>query len=517
MKKAIALLCLLWTIIGLSACGGPVAAETVQPRGETVYIHAEKLTTEAESSELPTTAPAESDSAESTEESEEDSREESAESLTEGPKLGLVKEKGKWYYYSEPGVRFKGWLQTSQGYSYFDEARVTGLYVIDGDTYYFPGGIMATGRRVIRGRVMVFDEESGKLLPEETTEAPTRSGPPHGVVQGLLYNQGVLQHGYVQVDGNWYLADEEGRIITGRQFVGGLWRYFKEDGSLAYGLVKNTAGDYYFANEEGILESGFVLSDGVLRYFDPSTLTMLRNTSVGSYQIDGSGICSKKAVEVTDANLDAHIDSILAEIGTSPRAIYEYVSQNYVYVVMGWDTERNMAIHFLNTGYGACIHFCAVTEMLLNRCGYATHWVRGELGHYWLLVEMSPGVWRHMDTMRKNYHVYNLTDAEVLAKHDNPYGVNFHWDASKWTSTTTTGLGDGPSAVPATTPAPETNPPETEPPETNPPETAAPLTEPPLTESPETSIPAESAETWAEESATYEEENQEQETTAQLP
>ena len=457
-----------------------------EPAGEPVFIHAVKLTAEASLEPLTETETPATGENEATEPETEESTPAAAPQETEEElPLGLVYERGRWYYYVEPGVRFKGWLQTEAGYSYFDEARVTGFYKIDGEHYYFREGIMATGRLVFMGLEMYFDELSGKRLwirPVAAEEDPESSDgkEKQGVVGGKLYRQGQLLKGYVNLDGSWYLTDDDGKVLTGKQLVEGQWRYFLPNGPQAYGFIE-TAGDCYFADEEGVLCEGFVLTGGVLRYFDPESLAMVRNTIVGSYQVDASGKCTKKAVEVTDANLDDYIDSILAEIGRSPRAIYDYVCQNFIYVVMGWDTERNMTIHFLNTGYGACIHFCALTEMLLNRCGYATHWVRGELGHYWLLVEMSPGVWRHMDTMRKNYHVYNLTDAEVLAKHDNPYGVNFHFDNTKWTSSTTTGLGDGSPAEPAVTEAETT--------------TASPAEEPVETDAPEESTAASSTET----------------------
>ena len=422
--------------------------ERTEPAGEQIYIHAVKLTAAASLEPLTETPAAAESETTQPEESTQATEPPETEAAEEKPPLGLVFEKGKWYYYAEPGVRFRGWLQTEAGFSYFDEARVTGFYTIDGENYYFPKGIMATGRVSFRGSEMLFDELSGKRIWEREMAAESDLGEDtgtkkkHGVVDGRLYDQGQPLTGYVNLDGKWYLTDNEGKVLSGKQQVEGKWRYFLPSGPQAYGFIES-AGDCYYADEEGVLCDGFVLSGGVLRYFDPGSFAMVRNTVVGGYQVDASGKCTKKAVEVTDANLDDYIDSILAEIGRTPRAIYDYVCSNFVYVVMGWDSNRNMAIHFLNTGYGACIHFCALTEMLLNRCGYATHWVRGELGHYWLLVEMSPGVWRHMDTMRKNYHIYNLTDSEVLAKHDNSYGVNFHFDNTKWTSSTTTGLGDG--------------------------------------------------------------------------
>ena len=425
-------------------------AET-ETLGEAVYIRAQKIIPGQEG-----------------EESDPQSRESQAESEippeTEAPQAlpyGLVREGARWYYYAEPGRRFRGWIRTEEGYSYFNEARVEGLVRIDGDIYYFPQGVMHTGTVVIRGVEMVFDGESGRRVSARqlyTVMEDDRNL--QGVVGGVLYERGQIMRGYVRVEGKWYLTDEEGLILTGKQLHQDKWYYFTPEGPRAEGFIEDPSGEAYFAGEDGTLQGGFVMTEKGLRYFDPESLAMVRNAFVGSFRIDGNGRCSKVAVEVTEANLDAYVDSILAEIGRTPRGIYDYVCENYIYMVQGWDTERNMAIYMFNNGYGACIHFCAITEMLLNRCGHATQWVRGEEGHYWLLVEMSPGVWRHMDTMRKNHHVFNLTDDELWAKHDGPYGivqgVNFHWDRTKWTSTTTTGQGGGPEADPPAGTEPET-------------------------------------------------------------
>ena len=511
MKKIIALLFLLSAIcLSLAACGGPVdvAAETL---GDPVYIKAQSPAEDPPETPPPTTPDAADpteDPSPQTEPASEDPTEPAGEKIL----LGYVRENGRWYYYAEEGVRYTGWLQTEAGYSYFGEARKEGLCRIDGAFYYFQDGIMQTGRRRVRGTFMEFDEVTGRRLgdpdptvPGDPTEPSETDRPLHGAVDGKLYEHGVIVTGLREIDGAWYYADEAGNVLTGKYLLNGSWYLFCSDGRRGEGFFEE-GGNWYFAEDTGALKGGFVPAGGALRYFDPGSFAMVRNTSIGIYRIDESGICHRDAAEVTDATLDAYADSILAAYGRSPRNIYDYVSQNYAYTVMGWDSVRNLAIHMFNTGYGSCLNFCAITELLLNRAGYATQWVRGELGHYWLLVEMSPGVWRHMDTMRKNYHVYNLTDAELLAKHDNPYGVNFHWDTTQWTSTTTTGRGDGPPAgTPATeapteatteapteepaTEEPTTEEPTTEEPTTEESTTEAPATEEPLTEEPATEAP----------------------------
>ena len=504
MKRILILLSILSVMcLSLAACGGSVGAET-ETAGDPVHIRAESPAQTAPApgtSEGTSLAPSgEADPSSASDPSSETdpaAQSEPQSGEASGTRLGIVRENGRWYYYPEEGVRYTGWVLTEAGYSYFGEARKEGLCRIDGAFYYFKNGILQTGRHRVRGTVMEFDEVTGRRLgdPEPTepeeTETPAESteggGLLHGVVDGKLYDHGRIVTGLNEVDGAWYYADEAGNVRTGKYLLNGSWYLFRADGRRGEGFFSE-GGKYYFAEETGALKGGFIPADGQLRYFDPGTFEMVRSTTVGIYRIDADGICHRDAEEITDATLDAYVDSILAAYGSSPRNIYDYVSQNYAYTVMGGDTNRNMAIHMFNTGYGSCLHFCAVTEMLLNRAGYATQWVRGELGHYWLLVEMSPGVWRHMDTMRKNYHVYNLTDAELLAKHDNPYGVNFHWDTSQWTSTTTTGRGGGPQAG-TPTEAPATEPPETEAPTTEAPETEAPTTEAPETEAPTTEAP----------------------------
>ena len=453
MKKIIHFLIILSAAVCLlGGCASDAIPVSLPPGGETVSVHALKASDESGHAEDPS----------------------SADHLPQG----FVNENGKWYYYALPGVRFKGWIQTEKGYSYYNEERVSGLVKIDGDTYYFPDGFMATGFQIIRNREYYFDPVSGKMCepPEQNGwgeaegyrfyvkdgKRVTGSQRIDGVlcifdeegrylqgnVEGYLYKMGRLKKGYTQVDGRWYLADEEGLIQTGLQQIEEEWHYFLPDGAQGEGFFEDPEGTFYFAQEDGVLQSGFVKVDDKLRYFDKNDFTMVRDRKIDGFLIDAEGVCHLRADEITDANLDAYIDYLLTENGSTPRDIYDYVTKNYLYTAMDIDAPRTMAIHMFNNGYGACFHFCTITEMLLNRAGYRTQWVRGELGHRWLLVEMSPGVWRHMDTMRKFLPLYNLTDDELYAYHTNPEGVNFNWDRSKWTSTTTTGRGDGPPAEP---------------------------------------------------------------------
>ena len=524
MKK-ISLFILYIAISGLlTACGGAVSHEAEKELEQAEVIHVKTWHTQtpaeteasetpaAPSTEAPDTTPAETESTEPPTSSEEETTEAptTPEETTEALPQGFVWEDDKLYYYAEPGVRFTGWLLTEEGYSYFNEERLEGLQTLDGALYYFPEGILAFGHQTVDGQSYFFDKISGKAVTlgwihedgharylgengfltgthviDGVTCVFSADGIYlQGVVDGILYNQGQKLIGYVTYDGAYYFTDGDGRVQTGLQKVNGGWYYFLADGRNAEGFVRDPSGECYYANDTGWLDSGFNEADGKLYYFNPSgTHAMLRNTTVGMYSIDANGVCHNTFGEINEGNLDAYIETLLNTYGWSPRAIYDYVANNYAYKRIAWDTERNMAIRMFNTGYGACYDYCTITAMMLNRAGYRTQWVTGELHHYWLLVEMSPGVWRHMDTMRRHFGIYNFTDDQMDAL-DGTYGVNFKWDHSQWTSTTTTGKGDGPKAS-QTTAAPTTEAPTT---------TAEPVTEAPTTAEPVTEAPTTTAE-----------------------
>ena len=138
---------------------------------------------------------------------------------------------------------------------------------------------------------------------------------------------------------------------------------------------------------------------------------------------------------INEDNLEQYLQYLLDTYGRDPYSIYCYVRDNFQYRQMAMVSEKTMLLRFLNTGVGACFDFVTLTAALLNRAGYQTKTVRGHLGHRWLLVQMSPGVWRHMDTMRNWIPAYNLTDDE-LAEYD-----GFLWDRIYWTSQTSWGGG----------------------------------------------------------------------------
>ena len=74
---------------------------------------------------------------------------------------------------------------------------------------------------------------------------------------------------------------------------------------------------------------------------------------------------------------------------------------------------------------------------MLKEAGYNCKIVVGKgysaSEHNWVIVETSPGVWRHMDTERQGIKVYLATDAELEAwDKKNLKGVRYQWDRSKY-------------------------------------------------------------------------------------
>ena len=249
----------------------------------------------------------------------------------------------------------------------------------------------------------------------------------------------------------------------------------------------------------------FVTLDKKLYYFGTNG-AMVKNTKVGAYTIDADGVCTTDysgRFTLTESNLNEYCDYLLQKYGKTPEAIFNLIWKNYgqrpnepIGSLMSPTQHQidQMIIRFFNDGGGACCDYSYATGRLLERAGYKNvivHCDPKQSRHQWNLVQIRPGVWRHMDTYRKAFKVFLITDDE-LAELDTD-NVPYRWDRTKWTSETATGTG-------GKNPVKETEPPETTaaaPPETTeapkPTETQPKPTEP-TTEAPETTKAPETTE-----------------------
>ncbi len=257
-------------------------------------------------------------------------------------------------------------------------------------------------------------------------------------------------------------------------FRRGRTYYLGAEKKLTTGLAK-IGGKSYFFDKDGVMaQDKFVTLDKKLYYFGTNG-AMVKNTKVGAYTIDADGVCTTDysgRFTLTESNLNEYCDYLLQKYGKTPEAIFNLIWKNYgqrpnepIGSLMSPTQHQinQMIIRFFNDGGGACCDYSYATGRLLERAGYKNvivHCDPKQSRHQWNLVQIRPGVWRHMDTYRKAFKVFLITDDE-LAELDTD-NVPYRWDRTKWTSETATGTG-------GKNPVKETEPPETT--EAAPPET----------------------------------------------
>lgn len=140
--------------------------------------------------------------------------------------------------------------------------------------------------------------------------------------------------------------------------------------------------------------------------------------------------------EITDANLDDYLRYLAAKLGRDPYAMFYYVDVNYRYRAGPILSQREMAIRMANSGKGACYDFAAFFTLFYRAAGIGVHHITGEAfgrAHYWNIIEVSPGVWRHIDATPKAMSAYGLTDDQLISE-GKRNGVNYVWDRTIWSS-----------------------------------------------------------------------------------
>ena len=154
--------------------------------------------------------------------------------------------------------------------------------------------------------------------------------------------------------------------------------------------------------------------------------------------------------EITEDNLDEYCRYLVRAYSLySSWAVYDYVRYHFKYHLRDkLDSERAMAIRMFNTGNGPCYDYDCVMALLLKVIGVNSYMVVGQNAngseHDWLLFEMSPGVWRHVDPYRggwtEMFGLFGLTDAQ-LRDCKALYNLTYIWDDKVFTSESPTGTG----------------------------------------------------------------------------
>ena len=226
-----------------------------------------------------------------------------------------VSEKNAWYYLSpQTGYLLEGWLDYG-GKKYYlapvDFYAVTGWQFIGGKWYFFDtkncdmktgwltdggktyylasNGAMVTGTQNIGGKTYTFNS-SGALVGQApaggsgttassaaSASAASSSGVTKWEYTGgkwkYLLNGNYLKNCFRKIDGETYLFDGNGIMLTGFQKVGGKTYYFDSSGKMLLRWKRINGRKYLFDPVDGHMHTGWewVSENNAWYYLSPQT------------------------------------------------------------------------------------------------------------------------------------------------------------------------------------------------------------------------------------------------------
>ena len=226
-----------------------------------------------------------------------------------------VSEKNAWYYLSpQTGYLLEGWLDQG-GKRYYlapvDFYAVTGWQFIGGNWYFFDtkncdmktgwltdggktyylasNGAMVTGTQNIGGKTYTFNS-SGALVGQApaggsgttassaaSASAASSSGVTKWEYTGgkwkYLLNGNYLKNCFRKIDGETYLFDGNGIMLTGFQKVGGKTYYFDSSGKMLLRWKRINGRKYLFDPVDGHMHTGWewVSEKNAWYYLSPQT------------------------------------------------------------------------------------------------------------------------------------------------------------------------------------------------------------------------------------------------------
>lgn len=192
------------------------------------------------------------------------------------------------------------WLQTGNGYYFFDQAGycVVGWYLIDGKYYYFDeNGLMQTGFKNIGGKTYYFDTVAGHMV---TGWVQTYRD---GVVDYYYFDAtGAMAQGWIKIDNKWYYFNEGKCIINTFAQVNNIWYHFNNTGAMDTGWISNNGKMYFFNLSDGSLVRGWIQDQNGNEYYlsdiDGSlVVNMTINVAGVACTFDDMGRCVAKNAE----------------------------------------------------------------------------------------------------------------------------------------------------------------------------------------------------------------------------
>ena len=176
----------------------------------------------------------------------------------------------------------RGWVYSGDAAYYYDDhgQEYAGFMVMpeDGTKRYFDleTHIMVKGEAEIDGNKYLFDGNGVMLSGFQTVNGKTRY---------YSLDTGIMQKGWLYSDsGTYYFDEATGDQITGWTEIDGNKYYFSTDnGKLAKGLFGDDLNKYYADPDTGVVRSGCQDIEGKKYYFDKDSFTM----TTGWIEVDG--------------------------------------------------------------------------------------------------------------------------------------------------------------------------------------------------------------------------------------
>ena len=128
--------------------------------------------------------------------------------------------------------------------------------------YVFEGWYTADGQKVTEG----YEADGDTTLYARWTSATDKDGWYVEDNNWYYYVDGLVQTGFVQIDGITYHLNAEGYVDTGLLRIDSKIYYFHANGAMHYGWL-DLDGDIYFMLEDGTAAIGWLEIDGVNYYF----------------------------------------------------------------------------------------------------------------------------------------------------------------------------------------------------------------------------------------------------------